>query len=231
MPPPTPTVAVPAASAAAASARLASKQITRTGLRVGTQPRSQYHPRLTMGDSPANPTNHSALASLPKIDLHRHLEGSLRLSTLREVALQYDLNLPAQTLETLRPFVQIGMQEEHYFPPLPGQIRSAAAFLPIAGDHPARGVRGHRGCRARQRALPGAALYAAGVGQKPGLSAGRGRRLGAGRRRAGLPGLSHRPGPADRHPQPPRARPPGRAGDTDRHRPAVARHRRAGPGG
>jgi adenosine deaminase len=68
-----------------------------------------------MGDSSANPTFRASLASLPKIDLHRHLEGSLRLTTLREVALQYDLNLPAETLESLRPYVQIGMQEEHTF--------------------------------------------------------------------------------------------------------------------
>ena len=39
----------------------------------------------------------SALARLPKIDLHRHLEGSLSLATLREIALEYELDLPART--------------------------------------------------------------------------------------------------------------------------------------
>jgi adenosine deaminase len=32
--------------------------------------------------------------SFPKIDLHRHLEGSLRVATLREIARQYSLPLP-----------------------------------------------------------------------------------------------------------------------------------------
>ena len=64
---------------------------------------------------PGPTTERAAFASLPKIDLHRHLEGSLRLSSLREVALQYDLGLPAQSLEALRPYVQIGAHEEHSF--------------------------------------------------------------------------------------------------------------------
>jgi len=45
--------------------------------------------------------------SLPKIDLHRHLEGSLRLNTLTEIALEYDISLPSATPEALRPQVQI----------------------------------------------------------------------------------------------------------------------------
>jgi signal transduction histidine kinase len=47
------------------------------------------------------------LKSLPKIDLHRHLEGSLRLETLLEIARKYHLNVPTQDLEALRPFVQV----------------------------------------------------------------------------------------------------------------------------
>lgn len=43
--------------------------------------------------------------SLPKIELHRHLEGSLRLSTLQEIAREYDLGVPAG--ENLRPLVQV----------------------------------------------------------------------------------------------------------------------------
>jgi adenosine deaminase len=56
----------------------------------------------------------SALAALPKIDLHRHLEGSLRLSTLREIALQYRLDLPTRNLEELRPYVQVTNDEPNY---------------------------------------------------------------------------------------------------------------------
>jgi len=43
--------------------------------------------------------------SLPKVELHRHLEGSLRLSTLDEIAREYNLDLP--DVSDLRPLVQI----------------------------------------------------------------------------------------------------------------------------
>ena len=57
---------------------------------------------------------HAALARLPKIDLHRHLEGSLRLSSLFDIAQAYDLDLPARSLAELRPYVQVA-GEEHSF--------------------------------------------------------------------------------------------------------------------
>ncbi len=44
---------------------------------------------------------------LPLIDLHRHLDGSIRLETVLDLARQYHLPLPASDLEGLRPFVQI----------------------------------------------------------------------------------------------------------------------------
>lgn len=46
-------------------------------------------------------------ANLPKIDLHRHLEGSLRLSTLAELARTHELDVPAHSADGLRPHVQI----------------------------------------------------------------------------------------------------------------------------
>ncbi|MEM6454442.1 MAG: adenosine deaminase [Acidobacteriota bacterium] len=46
-------------------------------------------------------------SGLPFIDLHRHLDGSLRLSTLLDLGRQHDLALPADDLEGLRPHVQI----------------------------------------------------------------------------------------------------------------------------
>ena len=49
----------------------------------------------------------SVLAAWPKIDLHRHLEGSLRLSTLAEIAREHGVDLPSWELEELRPYVQI----------------------------------------------------------------------------------------------------------------------------
>jgi adenosine deaminase len=44
---------------------------------------------------------------LPLIDLHRHLEGSVRLETMLELADQHGLNLPGKTLADLRPHVVI----------------------------------------------------------------------------------------------------------------------------
>lgn len=44
---------------------------------------------------------------LPKVALHRHLEGSLRLRTLAEIATEYHITLPVYELEALRPYVQI----------------------------------------------------------------------------------------------------------------------------
>jgi adenosine deaminase len=53
------------------------------------------------------------IANLPKIELHRHLEGSIRLSTLISVAKQYNIDLPAHTVEDLRPHVQITANSPH----------------------------------------------------------------------------------------------------------------------
>jgi adenosine deaminase len=46
-------------------------------------------------------------AELPKVELHRHLEGSIRLQSLIEIAKQYDLDVPYRTLDELRRHVQI----------------------------------------------------------------------------------------------------------------------------
>ncbi len=45
--------------------------------------------------------------ALPKIDLHRHLEGSLRLFTLLDVAREYHIQLPTYDPEEFRRYVQI----------------------------------------------------------------------------------------------------------------------------
>jgi len=45
--------------------------------------------------------------NMPKIDLHRHLEGSLRLTTLSEIAHQNGVDLPSWDPEELRPYVQV----------------------------------------------------------------------------------------------------------------------------
>lgn len=50
---------------------------------------------------------YSYLKSLPKIDLHRHLEGSLRLNTLLDIAQTYDIELPGYDIDSLSPYVQV----------------------------------------------------------------------------------------------------------------------------
>jgi adenosine deaminase len=46
-------------------------------------------------------------SSIPLIDLHHHLDGSVRLETILELGLKHNLPLPAKTLGGLRPFVQV----------------------------------------------------------------------------------------------------------------------------
>jgi adenosine deaminase len=45
--------------------------------------------------------------ALPLIDLHRHLDGNVRLETILDLGRRHGLPLPAWDLETLRPHVQV----------------------------------------------------------------------------------------------------------------------------
>lgn len=45
--------------------------------------------------------------ALPKVELHRHLEGSLRLETLLSIAMEHNITLPGVDVEGLRPHVQM----------------------------------------------------------------------------------------------------------------------------
>jgi adenosine deaminase len=45
--------------------------------------------------------------SLPLIDLHRHLDGNIRLETILDLGRQHNLQLPAWNVADLRPFVQV----------------------------------------------------------------------------------------------------------------------------
>jgi adenosine deaminase len=62
----------------------------------------------------------------PKIDLHRHLDGSIRLETILELGLENGLPLPGRTLETLRPFVVVSE-------PQPGLMAFLAKFEWMVG--------------------------------------------------------------------------------------------------
>ena len=48
---------------------------------------------------------------LPLIDLHRHLEGNLRLETVLELAHKFNVPLPADSVVGLRPYVQVSSQQ------------------------------------------------------------------------------------------------------------------------
>ena len=53
------------------------------------------------------PDLRARLHALPKIDLHRHLEGSLRLETLVEIAREHGIDLPSYDIGALRPLVTV----------------------------------------------------------------------------------------------------------------------------
>jgi adenosine deaminase len=59
--------------------------------------------------------------SFPLIDLHRHLDGSVRLETILDLGRKYNLPLPAWDLEGLRPHVQV-------VDPQPGVMAFIAKF-------------------------------------------------------------------------------------------------------
>lgn len=48
---------------------------------------------------------------LPLTDIHRHLDGNIRAQTILDLGRQYNLTLPAQTIETLIPHVQVTSNE------------------------------------------------------------------------------------------------------------------------
>lgn len=49
--------------------------------------------------------------SLTLMDLHRHLDGSVRLETILDLGRQHDLPLPAWDVEQLRPHIQMTQPE------------------------------------------------------------------------------------------------------------------------
>ncbi len=49
--------------------------------------------------------------TLPLTDIHRHLDGNIRAQTILDLGRQYNLALPADTLDTLRPHVQVTSNE------------------------------------------------------------------------------------------------------------------------
>ncbi|HEX4630598.1 MAG TPA: adenosine deaminase [Chthoniobacterales bacterium] len=60
--------------------------------------------------------------TLPFIDLHRHLDGSVRLETIIDLARQNNIELPGKTVEEIRPHVQVTQ-------PQPGLMAFIAKLL------------------------------------------------------------------------------------------------------
>jgi len=75
------------------------------------QPTTTETPGAPAGDrfspSPAVPRLEEVVARLPKVDLHRHLEGSITPETFLSLAEKHQIALPSHDLETLRPYLQI----------------------------------------------------------------------------------------------------------------------------
>lgn len=70
------------------------------------------------------------IRALPKIELHRHLEGSLRLETLIAIAHEYGIaDLPSTDPEGLRPHVQIMPGEPHTWENFLGKFRVLRQFF------------------------------------------------------------------------------------------------------
>jgi adenosine deaminase len=63
---------------------------------------------------PSTSNLRETLRALPKIDLHRHLEGSLRLGTLAEIAREHGIDLPGYAIEDLRPFATVGDEQPDF---------------------------------------------------------------------------------------------------------------------
>jgi adenosine deaminase len=61
---------------------------------------------------PSEPAMHEVVARLPKIDLHRHLEGSISPESFLELADKYGIALPTRDLEQLRPYLQITPEDK-----------------------------------------------------------------------------------------------------------------------
>jgi adenosine deaminase len=49
--------------------------------------------------------------TLPLTDIHRHLDGNIRAQTILDLGREFNLSLPADTLETLLPHVQVSANE------------------------------------------------------------------------------------------------------------------------
>lgn len=71
---------------------------------------------------------------LPLTDIHRHLNGNIRAQTILNIGRQFNLLLPAQELEALRPHAQITQAE----PDLISFLQKLDWRVAVLGDLDAR---------------------------------------------------------------------------------------------
>ncbi len=67
---------------------------------------------------------------LPLTDIHRHLDGNIRAQTILDLGRQFNLALPANELEALRPHVQI----THAEPDLVSFLQKLDWGVAVLGD-------------------------------------------------------------------------------------------------
>ena len=54
------------------------------------------------------PISHELISQLPKVELHCHLDGSLRINSILDIAKKEGIKLPSYNLESLRPYLKAG---------------------------------------------------------------------------------------------------------------------------
>jgi adenosine deaminase len=67
--------------------------------------------------------------SLPKVELHRHLEGSIPLITMVDIARTFKLDLPYEDLDQFRPLVQVMDTEPYNFQNFLSKFASIRKFF------------------------------------------------------------------------------------------------------
>jgi len=73
------------------------------------------------------------LHALPKVDLHRHLEGSLRVETLSEIAQEHGIDLPSYDIEYLRRFATVTTDDRPDFRLFLAKFTFLRRFYPTKG--------------------------------------------------------------------------------------------------
>jgi len=140
------------------------RAISRTGIRRGCPhtgplrgravPRRSRGPAVCRGGSAV--TGDDRLRRLPKVELHRHLDGSVRIDTLWEIARENDIDVGAGSLEELRGKAVIRSPMKDLGSVLACFAAQQASSAP--SRRCPRHIREYRGCLPRRGAAHRAAL-------------------------------------------------------------------------